>query len=158
LQGLREKPEEVHALARRAEELRVQLSFLLESDDRNTVFWIERRKESRRGGGPVILQATPIDVSQILRQWLFEKLEAAVLTSATLAVSGGFGYVRRRLGVDHGREVVIPSHFDYAQQAMLYIPPDLPDPRTQQFAARAADRIRRILEITQGRAFCLFTS
>ncbi|HEV2022099.1 MAG TPA: ATP-dependent DNA helicase, partial [Terriglobales bacterium] len=158
LQGLREKPEEVFALARRAEELRVQLSFLLESDDRNTVFWIERRKEGRRGGGHVILQATPIDVSQILRQCLFEKLETAVLTSATLAVSGGFSYVRRRLGVDHGRELVVPSHFDYARQAILYIPPDLPDPRTPQFAARAADRIRRLLEITQGRAFCLFTS
>jgi len=158
LQGLREKPEEVYALARRAEELRVQLSFVLESDDKNTVFWIERRKEGRRGGGHVILQATPIDVSQILRQCLFEKLETAVLTSATLAVSGGFSYVRRRLGVDHGRELVVPSHFDYARQAILYIPPDLPDPRTPQFAARAADRIRRLLEITQGRAFCLFTS
>jgi ATP-dependent DNA helicase DinG len=158
LQGLREKPEEVYALARRAEELRVQLSFVLESDDRNTVFWIERRREGRRGGGHVIVQATPIDVSQILRQCLFEKLETAVLTSATLAVSGGFSYVRRRLGVDHGRELVVPSHFDYARQAILYLPPDLPDPRTPQFAARAADRIRRLLEITQGRAFCLFTS
>jgi ATP-dependent DNA helicase DinG len=158
LQGLREKPEEVYALARRAEELRVQLSFLLESDDKNTVFWIEQRKEVRRGGGHVIVQATPIDVSQILRQCLFEKLETAVLTSATLAVSGGFHYVKRRLGVDHGRELVVPSHFDYARQAILYLPPDLPDPRTPQFAARAAERIRRLLEITQGRAFCLFTS
>jgi ATP-dependent DNA helicase DinG len=89
---------------------------------------------------------------------LFEKLETAVLTSATLAVSGGFHYVKRRLGVDHGRELVVPSHFDYARQAILYLPPDLPDPRTPQFAARAAERIRRLLEITQGRAFCLFTS
>ena len=52
----------------------------------------------------------------------------------------------------------MPSHFDYQSQAVLYIPPDLPDPRTPQFAPRAAECIRRLLEITQGRAFCLFTS
>jgi ATP-dependent DNA helicase DinG len=73
-------------------------------------------------------------------------------------VGGGFEYIRNRLGLEHAREVVLPSHFDYENQAVLYVPPDLPDPRTPQFAARAADRIRRLLEITRGRAFCLFTS
>src|SRR5207302_7139022 len=86
------------------------------------------------------------------------KLESAVLTSATLAVSGGFDYIRQRLGVENARELVVPSHFDYASQAILYLPPALPDPRTRQFVPRAAERIRRMLEITQGRAFCLFTS
>jgi len=66
--------------------------------------------------------------------------------------------MRRRLGLEHVREVVLQSHFDYASQAMFYVPPDLPDPRTPQFAPRAADRIRRLLEITRGRAFVLFTS
>src|SRR3989440_8085249 len=66
--------------------------------------------------------------------------------------------MRRRLGLEHVREVVLQSHFDYANQAMLYVPPDLPDPRTPQFTARAADRIRKLLEITRGRAFVLFTS
>ena len=81
-----------------------------------------------------------------------------MLTSATLAVGGGFEYMRRRLGLDHTREAVLPSHFDYQKQALLYVPPDLPDPRTPQFAAKAADHIRRLLEITRGRAFVLFTS
>jgi ATP-dependent DNA helicase DinG len=106
----------------------------------------------------VFLQATPIDVAPILKSCLFDQLECAVLTSATLAVGGGFEYIRNRLGVEHAREVVLPSHFDYESQALLYVPPDLPDPRTRQFAARAADRIRRLLEVTRGRAFCLFTS
>jgi ATP-dependent DNA helicase DinG len=106
----------------------------------------------------VSLQATPIDVSQLLRQTLFENLDAAVLTSATLAVSGGFDYIQRRLGLDHARALVVPSHFDYSRQALLYVPEDLPDPRSDQFTARAAQVIRRVLEITQGRAFCLFTS
>jgi len=163
LQRIPEKPEEVHNLIRRTEELRVQLGFLLESQDRNTVFWIERRMEGRRREGRpshVFLQATPIDVSQILRQTLFENEDfgTAVLTSATLAVSGGFDYIRARLGVENARELVVPSHFDYERQAILYVPPDLPDPRTPQFAHLAAERIRRLLEITEGRAFCLFTS
>ncbi|MGH9579855.1 MAG: ATP-dependent DNA helicase, partial [Terriglobales bacterium] len=176
LQVLPERPDMVFNLARRAEELRAQLGFLLENEDRNTVFWIDRRSrnEDRRGrgearrsprgearrsaGGHILLQATPIDVSPILRQCLFENLEAAVLTSATLAVSGGFEYLRRRLGVDHARELVVPSHFDYPRQALLYIPPGLPDPRTPDFPARASDLVRRVLEVSRGRAFCLFTS
>jgi ATP-dependent DNA helicase DinG len=159
LENLPGKPEEVFTFLRRAQELQVQLGFLMESVDRNTVFWIERRTRSGFGRQPsVFLQATPIDVAPILKNTVFEKLETAVLTSATLAVGGGFEYVRRRLGVDHGREVVLPSHYDYPNQALFYVPPDLPDPRTPQFAAKAADRIRRILEITRGRAFVLFTS
>jgi ATP-dependent DNA helicase DinG len=157
LQRIPEKPEEVHNLIRRTEELGVQLRFLLESQERNTVFWIERRM-----GRPshIYLQATPIDVSQILRQTLFENEEfgTAVLTSATLAVGGGFEYIRGRLGVANARELVVPSHFDYERQAILYVPPDLPDPRTPQFASKAAESISRVLEVTQGRAFCLFTS
>jgi len=160
LHNLPQKPEEVFNFIRRIDELRVQLGFLMESEDRNTVFWIERRggRGISRDKRNVFLQATPIDVAPILRNCLFDQLECAVLTSATLAVGGGFEYIRSRLGLEHAREVVLPSHFDYENQAVLYVPPDLPDPRTPQFAARAADRIRRLLEITRGRAFCLFTS
>jgi ATP-dependent DNA helicase DinG len=192
-EGLANKPDEVFRLGRRAEELRVQLGFLLEATDPNTVFWIERRTapasaraasqvpsvpdardafgsgaaargaarmHGARGGRQqhVFLQATPIDVSQILRQTLFEQVDTAVLTSATLAVNGSFDYIRERLGIGNARELVIASHFDYESQALLYVPPDLPDPREPGFAERAATRIRQVLEITRGRAFCLFTS
>ena len=156
IENLPSKPEEMFAFARRAQELQAQLGFMMESEDKNTVFWIERR----RGGGreKISLQATPIDVGPILRECLWTKLESSVLTSATLAVGGGFDYIRGRLGVEHARDLVLPSHFDYQNQALLYVPPDLPDPRTPQFAAKAAERIRRLLEITHGRAFVLFTS
>jgi ATP-dependent DNA helicase DinG len=97
-------------------------------------------------------------VGPILRECLWSKLECAVLTSATLAVGGGFEYIRQRLGLEQARESVLPSHFDYESQALLYVPPDLPDPRTPQFGAAAAERIRKLLEITRGRAFVLFTS
>jgi ATP-dependent DNA helicase DinG len=160
LHNLGQKPEEVFNFIRRTDELRVQLGFLMESEDHNTVFWIERRggRGISRDKRNVFLQATPIDVAPILKSCLFDQLDCAVLTSATLAVGGGFDYIRSRLGVEHAREIVLPSHFDYESQALFYVPPDLPDPRTPQFAARAADRIRRLLEVTRGRAFCLFTS
>jgi ATP-dependent DNA helicase DinG len=157
LEGLSSKPEEIFNFGRRTQELQVQLSFLLESDAKNTVFWIERRR-GWRDKQNVFLQATPIDVAPILKTCLFDRLEAAVLTSATLAVGSGFEYMRRRLGLEYAREAVLPSHFDYQNQAVLYVPPDLPDPRTPQFHAKAADRIRQLLEITCGRAFVLFTS
>jgi ATP-dependent DNA helicase DinG len=170
LEGLPQKPEEVFNFVRRAQEIQVQLGYAMESEDRNTVFWIERRagrfgrspnkgaETSARGRQNVFLQATPIDVGPILRECLWSKLECAVLTSATLAVGGGFEYIRQRLGVEHARESVLPSHFDYESQALFYVPPDLPDPRTPQFTAKAAERIRKLLEITRGRAFVLFTS
>jgi len=163
LQNLPSKAEEIFTFSRRARELQVQLGFLMESEDHNTVFWIERRGPRGDAGtgrrtGNVYLQATPVDVALILKNTLFEPLETAVLTSATLAVSGGFAYMRRRLGLEHTRELVLPSHYDYQRQALFYVPPDLPDPRTPQFAAKAADRIRRLLEVTRGRAFVLFTS
>ena len=176
LEQLPQKPEEVFTLVRRAQQLQVQLRFVMESEDPNTVFWIERRgfrgpggarrksssftAEERTAGGRtnVFLQATPIEVGQILRECLWSKLETSVLTSATLAVGGGFDYIRQRLGLDHARELIVPSHFDYESQAILYVPPDLPDPRTPEFAAEAAGLVRRLLQITRGRAFVLFTS
>jgi ATP-dependent DNA helicase DinG len=157
LENLPSKPEEVFNFARRAQELQVQLGFLMESTDHNTVFWIERRRGGRDKFS-VFLQATPIDVAPILKTCLFDALECAVLTSATLAVEGSFEYMRRRLGLEHAREIVLPSHFDYESQALFYVPPDLPDARTPQFAAKAADRIKRLLDVTRGRAFVLFTS
>jgi ATP-dependent DNA helicase DinG len=166
LETLPKKPEEVFGFARRTQELQTQLAFLMESEDKNTVFWIDQRGEGRKARGGqahIILQATPIDVSQILKQTLFDNVETAVLTSATLAVAGqpeqgSFEYIRQRVGLDHARELVLPSHFDYPSQAILYVPPDLPDPRAASFARGAAEKIRLLLGITQGRAFCLFTS
>ena len=173
LESLQQKPEEVFNFVRRTQEIQAQLAFALESDDRNTVFWIERRgkfgaprrnvaaeksRDQFQARQHVFLQATPIDVGPILRECLWSKLECAVLTSATLAVGGGFDYIRRRLGMEHARELVLPSHFEYERQAVMYVPPDLPDPRTPQFTTKAADRIRKVLEITRGRAFVLFTS
>jgi ATP-dependent DNA helicase DinG len=158
--------EETKGLVKRTEDIRQHLKFLMESDDANTVFWIERRatggvRNLARGAQPhysTHLQATPIDVSGILTGSLFEAYPSVILTSATLTVAGSFEHVTRRLGLASTRELVVPSHFDYERQALLYLPPNMPDPREPDFVVHAAERMRRVLEITEGRAFCLFTS
>ena len=173
--------DEIPGLRNRASDIRRSLSFLLESTDCNTVFWIERRAAggvrnlTRAPQAPAFnthLQATPIDVSELLTTSLFDVYCSVILTSATLTVAStpgsnhvqtkeagaGFDHIRKRLGLITTRELVVPSHFNYQKQALLYLPPNLPIPSDPDFASRASERIRRVLEITHGRAFCLFTS
>ena len=116
LSAMNPKPEEVITLARRTAELRREFEFLLESEEKGYVYWYERR------GKGIILTATPIDVSEILREQLFERFDTVVLTSATLAVGGRFDFLKQRLGVMPAKETVLPQEFDFREQALLYIP------------------------------------
>jgi ATP-dependent DNA helicase DinG len=165
--------DEAPGLKNRAATLRSDLEFMLESTASSMVFWLERRaapstselqrpapRSGARSGGArsTFLQATPIDVSELLRDLVFDQIPTVVLTSATLTVQGGFEHLRRRLGLADTRELVVPSHFQYGKQALLYLPPSMPDPRDPEFVASAATTIERVLRITRGRAFCLFTS
>ena len=160
LKGVDEAP----GLRKRVVRLRSELEFLLESNASNTVYWIERRTmagtapASRSANRSTFLQATPIDVSELLHEQLFESIPTVVLTSATLTVQGGFEHIRKRLGMTEARELVVPSHFRYGEQALLYLPLQMPDPREPDFPEAAAECIQRVLSITHGRAFCLFTS
>jgi ATP-dependent DNA helicase DinG len=149
---VRERSDEVIPLERRAKELAGHLRFLIEGDDRRYVYWVETR------GRGVFLQATPIDVAEILAQKLFEAVDTVVLTSATLAVENRFDFIKKRLGVPEARELVVPPHFDYASQVLFYVPPELPDPRSERFPHAAAEEITRVLRHSRGRAFVLFTS
>jgi len=146
------KPDEVMAIARRAFELRGELGLLMEGNESNYVYWFERR------GKGVFLAASPIDVSGILRERLFDVFDTVVLTSATLAVGGRFDFLKQRLGMAAARERVLPQEFDFRRQVLLYIPATMPDVRDARFAPKAAEEIARVLEISRGRAFCLFTS
>ena len=150
--ALTKKPEELVRIGRRSFEIRQELAFLFESNEKNYVYWFERR------GKGVFLAATPIDVSQILRERLFEAFDTVILTSATLTVANRFEFIRQRLGLDHTKEKALPPEFDYGKQAMLYLPQRMPDVRDPGFGAKAADEIVQLLELSQGRAFCLFTS
>jgi ATP-dependent DNA helicase DinG len=144
--------EEVLAMARRAGEARDDIKFLLRADDPDYVYFLEIRN---RG---VYLRASPIDVSYIIREVLIDRMKTLVFTSATLTTDGSFGYFRSRLGVSDADEIRLDSEFDYARQAILYLPRSMPDPRSPQFIRAAAREIVEILKRTNGRAFVLFTS
>jgi ATP-dependent DNA helicase DinG len=152
LKLLQNPPDEVVPLMRRTLELGQGVRFVLESDEEEFVYWVERR------GRGCFLQATPIDVSGILAERLFNRVETIVLTSATLAVAGEFDFVRARLGVANARTLIVPGHFDYQKQALLYVPQQLPEPRSPAFVKAASEEIMRILRHSRGRAFVLFTS
>jgi ATP-dependent DNA helicase DinG len=145
-------PEELIPIVRRCEELRTNLQFFMESSDPTYVYWVERR------GRTCVLQATPIDVGALLEERLFNEVDTVVLTSATLAVAGGFEFVQKRLGLRSPRSLIVTSHFDYRSQALLYVPQHLPDPRSPTFTMEAAAEIVKILTHSRGRAFVLFTS
>ncbi len=145
-------PEDLLSTARRSAEIRDQLVRLLRADDPEYVFFVELR------GRGVFLRAAPIDVSAVVRELLLDRMQATVLTSATLAVNGAFDYVRSRLGVKGARELQLPSEFDFARQAVLYLPHRMPDPRSPEFIDAAADQVMELLRCSRGRAFVLFTS
>jgi len=152
LKLIKDAPAEVQPLIVRTLGLRGELEFVMEGEDENFVFWVERR------GRGFFIQATPIEVAGILSSTLFDQVDTVILTSATLAVSGGFEYAQKRLGLRNARTLVVPGHFDYQKQALLYVPQHLPDPRNPAFPKHAGDQIIEILKASRGRAFVLFTS
>jgi ATP-dependent DNA helicase DinG len=141
------------AVQRRAEDLEAALRHVLHRADPAFVYSMELR-----GRANVVLTASPIDVSGLLRERLFEELHASVLTSATLAVEDRFDFFRTRLGLEGAETSVVDSPFEHREQAVLYLPRRMPEPRDAGFIPRAVEEIESLLEITRGRAFLLFTS
>jgi ATP-dependent DNA helicase DinG len=176
-------PEALELSARRSEDARSALSQVVEGGV-GRVTWLER------AGQNVTLASSPVDLSLLFRERIFETVPAVVLTSATLSTAGrpaestrvvesededvletseterrvksAFGYFRARYGVADSRievtELVVPSPFDFEQNALLYTPRDLPAPNAPSFAERAAERVAELVAITGGGAFVLTTS
>lgn len=168
-------PSEALLLAeRRTSQLREQLATIVGAKS-DRVVWLDVNARQ------VSLSSSPVDLSGLLRVRVFDTVPAVVLTSATLATaaspptpahsagvvnsvaagSGPFAYVRARLGLgDHSslEELIVSSPFDFARQALLYTPRDLPPPGTPEFWDAAGERIAQLLEITGGGGFVLTTS
>src|SRR5260370_267264 len=152
LELLKAPPEEAAPLIFRAREISRRLKFWMDGRDKRYVYWIERR------GRGTFLQATPIDGSSLLDEKLIDRVDSVVLTSATIAVDGAFEFAKERLGIRSARSLVVESPFNYEKQPLLYVPQDLPDPRSPAFTAAAAEEIIEMLTLSRGRAFVLFTS
>lgn len=133
---------------------------LLETLDQEWVFWVEKSDKHAR---KTEIVAAPLNIAEYLQEYLFDKevLESSIWMSATLATVGEdpFSYFKNLIGAP--RNVVqaqVASPFNYAKQSALYLPSGMPDPNSSEFNRAAARKIEDILEISQGRAFLLFTS
>ncbi len=146
--ALQGEGEELDALARRTLAVAGDVEACLETGELERVVWSE----------PDAVAWAPVDVSTELRDRLWEDGPTCVLVSATLTTGEDAGFVRRRLGLDHAREAVIGSPYDFRDQALLYLPRSMPDPRGEGFAERCAEEIVSLLALSEGRALVLTSS
>ena len=149
-----EKMTEAESLVRRIRQTRFDLDFICSQAEKNYVYWLEKR------GRGIFLRASPIDVSNLLQDKLFDKTETVILTSATLSSNGKFDFIQNRLGLENKTTdtLLAPSSFDYEKQAIIYIPKAMPEPRAPEFTQVAANEIIKLITITKGHAFVLCTS
>jgi ATP-dependent DNA helicase DinG len=145
---------EAESVAKRLRQARTDLEAIVKQSKEDFVYWLDRR------GRGMYLHGSPIDVSRMLQEKLYDKVPTVVMTSATISSNGKFDFIIDRLGMDPASTDTLnaPSAFDYERQAMLYIPKAMPDPRAPEFNQIAAGEIVRLLEVSQGRAFVLCTS
>jgi ATP-dependent DNA helicase DinG len=140
--------EDLDGLSRRALETAAQVEACLEPGPQDRVVWAE----------PDAVAWAPVDVSGELRERLWGEGPTAILVSATLTTGDDATFIRRRLGLDHAREVVVGSPYDFRSQALLYVPRTMPDPRGEGFTERAADEVLALLALSEGRALVLTSS
>lgn len=147
---IRPPEERILQIARRTDQMRGTLGALEATDQ---VCWSQGASRNRSVG------SSPIDVGPLLRERLHLRVPALVFTSATLTTSGSFSFFKQRLGLpDEIDEQVVDSPFRYQDQAALYAPAHLPDPRSDRYLEAANRELLALLDITKGGAFVLCTS
>jgi ATP-dependent DNA helicase DinG len=138
--------------ARRAAALANGLASLRELSDDTGLRWVD---VSPNG---LLLQFTPFEIAERLREYVESRPCAWVFTSATLAIGEDFSHFAARIGLPDARTVRIDSPFDYPSQARVFLPPRMPEPQSPAFAASFIDACAPLLEASGGRAFLLYTS
>jgi ATP-dependent DNA helicase DinG len=146
--ALEGRAEGLDQLSRRALNVAAQVKACLEPGGLERVVWAE----------PDALAWAPVEVSHELRERLWEDGPTAILVSATLTTGEDATFVRRRLGLDHARELIVGSPFDFREQALLYLPRSMPDPRSDGYTERAAEEVVSLLSLSRGRALVLTSS
>ena len=137
---------------RRAAALANSLAALRELSGDTGLRWVDVNPNG------LLLQYTPFEIAERLREYVESRPCAWVFTSATLAIGEDFSHFAARIGLPEARTVRIDSPFDYPHQARLFLPPHMPEPQDPAFAARFIDACAPLLEAAGGRAFLLYTS
>jgi ATP-dependent DNA helicase DinG len=153
-----EERAEFNHYSRRCKNTALTLETILSRKMENYVYYLEI--STKKKGIRCSFSASPIDVSELLKQLVFEDIVPVILTSATLTVNNSFNFIKKRLGIAGADEIRLDSPFNFHSNVLLYAPADLPDPSyaLDSFKYELSDRISEILEIVKGRTFILFTS
>lgn len=145
--------DEAEALAARAYAIAMDLAAVAQPVAGQSVAWAAVK------GRSVTVNLSPVEVAPHLEHALYDNLGRLVFTSATLSALGDLEPVRQRLGLpEETAKLSLASPFDQARQALLYVPRTMPPPQDPRFAAAVADQVEKIIAISQGRAFVLFTT
>ena len=149
---------EISSFLARCLEIKDNLRRVIEQEEKDYVYWVETFP--RRNITRYALHAAPINIAQELKRRLFNRVKVIILTSATLTTNGDFAFVRERIGLEEGRELLLDSSFDYLKQALVYIPSRMPDPwrETFEYFSQVSKEVKDILKIMKGYTFVLFTS
>ena len=153
LESLAARSRDLESCRQRLESVLLRLqAFMDETDEEEYVRWVERYSRS------FSLNLTPMDAARRFQSGMEQGQAAWVFLSATLSINGSFKHFREQLGLEEASEVLLDSPFDYERNAVMYLPPDMPDVNDPGYTAAVVDAVLPILETSGGRAFLLFTS
>ena len=144
---------EVESAARRVEELRDRVLYLLQAGGDDTIVWLGRERD-----GTASLNSAPLDVGPSLREQLFDHCKTLIATSATLATGRDARYAANRLGLHDAEFVQLGSPFDYESSTLMAAITDVPDPGQRDYIPAIAEAIAELVRASEGRALALFTS
>lgn len=152
LQKLKHKSDELKILAKRWKNIFTDAKEIMACDKDNWVYWTEQTKRN------IVIGASPIELATELSAEIFERIPTTILTSATLSTNGNFDFLKSRIGIENAHENIVESPFNYTKQALIYVPPHAPDPRNEGFDDFVIRGVKYLLNLTEGKAFVLFTS
>jgi ATP-dependent DNA helicase DinG len=152
LEDQAERAEGLEKCWQRARVLLDQLRDWRDHDDPSRVRWAELFYSALH------LNATPLSVAEIFQAQIGERARAWIFTSATLSVGGDFGHYCRQMGLTEAQTNSWESPFNYAENSLLYVPRDMPEPNTPTYTQAVVAAALPALEASAGRAFMLFTS
>jgi ATP-dependent DNA helicase DinG len=154
LEPLAERGKGLERQWRRSLELKNRLDQFVDggSSEQGVIQWFETHA---RG---FVLHMTPLEISETFRSYVDKHKSAWIFTSATLAVGDDFTHFSRELGIDDAHTRRWDSPFDFAKQALLYVPTALPEPNAPEYTAQVIEAARPVIEASGGRTFFLLTS
>lgn len=152
LQNQAQRAPAVENIWQRGTVLATQLNKWQQASTPDSVRWVEAFTHA------LALNITPLSVAEVFTKQIEDNARAWIFTSATLSVKGDFTHYRSQLGLNDSISACWDSPFDYGEQAMFYLPANMPEPNTAEYTAAVIETAIPLLAASNGRAFLLFTS